>query len=656
MKRTRTPVAVLESASVHPRPVSPATWIALGALVLLLGALSLFLMGCDKIIGLTEHEPCGPGEVLVGEICQGRHPNHYVCACDCTGFGIGAGIRTAQTVNVRQDPAGTVLPQQAPNGAPGSIIGGPVQATLNGVDETWWQVDFATVNDGWVVQRFLTVVQGVSVLAKEIDVCVPPLLNGNLDGGHKPTVPEINDDCSTDGVARVESQLVAITGQQLPPQTQCTCGVQSDPLPWVAECDAPCSNPTGVCTVAGMDPPTPTPDPLPAVVFATTSVCEVTGEAEIHIPGEGVKFTAARGFVQLHGRPCLPGQACSVGISYQLSMDPISFPVRFHKDPKFIELGVSGASEPAIVNLVAAEGFPFFGLHVGQVPTGTTLNSIRGRRDGLISHLLNLNTVMVGRNGAPLQVAVDWTGKHCLIDGNIAQSGGSVEDDDGATQPIKVLMTVGGQFDLGSDKFSSRIVNQPPRAHAGPNQTVECTSPQGAPITLNASLTTDPDNNIAFFVWRHDSETGAHVTEPSFTPTLTTQQGLIEKTYHLRAVDRRFAADNASVKVRVVDTTPPHTIDCQAPAVIPKKDTPITFTAAAEDTCGASSVVVEFFECFKVTPEGRIKDNPSCQGSIQGNTLTIGNSAGADLIRWRLRAADGSANAALKTCEVSVSP
>ena len=82
----------------------------------------------------------------------------------------------------------------------------------------------------------------------------------------------------------------------------------------------------------------------------------------------------------------------------------------------------------------------------------------------------------------------------------------------------------------------------------------------------------------------------------------------------------------------------------------------MSFAAKTEDTCGTSGVVVESFECFKVSPEGRIKDNPSCKGSIQGGTLTIGNSAGADLIRWTIRGTDASNNATRKTCEVSVSP
>ena len=82
-------------------------------------------------------------------------------------------------------------------------------------------------------------------------------------------------------------------------------------------------------------------------------------------------------------------------------------------------------------------------------------------------------------------------------------------------------------------------------------------APQGAAVTLNATLSTDPDSNIAFFVWRRDSETGPLVTDPLFTPTITTQQPLGEKTYHLRVVDKRFAADGTFAKVQVIDSAPP---------------------------------------------------------------------------------------------------
>jgi hypothetical protein len=560
-------------------------------------------------------------------MCANGFPNHYVCQCDCTGFGVGAKIIVTNpggsTINVRDAPAGAVL-GQAPNGAQGVIIGGPVEKDLAGMSEVWWQVDFAGATvDGWVVQRLVSLIGPVNVVTdKNLDVCVAK-----------------DVDLIADCTDRVQPALLDLITTQVPPQTQCTCTKTTDILPYVDECNNTCDHPSGVCLLAGSDPATPTPDPLPAAVFATTSVCEVTGQAEIHV-GDEVKTPGVSGFVQIHGRPCLPGQPCSVGISYQVEIDPITFEVRFASDPTFVDLGVSGATEPAVVNLV-----PLGGLHVGQIPTAASLNTLRGRRSGSTT-----NIVTVQRNGAPLGIAIDWTGKHCLIDGEFVNTAGGGVVDGETTQPIRVLMTLGGQTDT-----LSRIVNQPPRPNAGADQTVECTSPQGALVKLDASLSTDPDSNIAFFVWRRDSETGPQVADPLFAPTLRTQQALGETTYHLRVVDGRLAADNTSVKVRVVDSTPP-ALDCQAPPVIPKQDTPIAFAATTEDTCGSSGVVVENFECFKIAPEGRIKDNPSCKGSIQGGTLTIGNSAGADLIRWTILATDASGNPARKTCEVSVSP
>ena len=619
----------LDSAFVPARPVSPSTWVALGVVVLALGALSLLLMGCDRVFGLQRLE-CPTGEVVVGDICEKRNPNHYACDCDCTGFGIDARIAVSnagQPINVRQDPAGTVV-GTAPNAAQGTIIGGPVQAPLNGVDETWWQVNFDNPTvDGWVAARFLTVVTGVSVLAKELDVCLPASFNANITDGADPSAAELNDDCSV----RVQSQFATITGQQLPPQTQCSCARQDDPKNWDASCDAPC--PSGVCLLAGSDPPQPTPDPLSAGVFSATTLCEVAGTAEMTVGGRSPKTQPhVSGFVQIHGRPC-PGQACQVGVSYQLEAGNIEFDsgTIFASDPKFVDLKLSGASEPGAVNLGVLLGF-----NIGGLPAGAALTSVEGRRSTETNR-----TVSVFRNTQAIALAVNWENGTCRLSGDL---GGAVqgEQNDG-TLNVSVGVALDGV-----------IRNQPPRANAGANQTVECSSPQGSPVTLNASLTTDPDNNVAFFAWRRGSENGEPVAPPSFTPTLTTIQPPGETTYHLRVADKRFAADTSSVKVKVLDTTAP-SISCNAPVAIGKLDPPTAFKAAAADTCGpAPAVVIDSFNCFKVSPYGRVKDNPSCQVTIQGDTLTIEKSGGVDLIQWSTRATDGAGNVGRKTCEVRI--
>ena len=609
----------VESAPTQPQ-MSLTTWCGLGALVLLLAGLSLFIIGCDVVFPLRDRPTCPAGTVLTSDgLCEDRKPNYYACECECTqGFSIGARIQNPAQLNVRSTPAGTIV-GAAPAGSQGTIIGGPVDAVLNGVNETWWQVDFDSGVDGFVVQSLIVVLQSGTLLTKDLSVCLPPQFNANLGTppfDHNPSPQELSDDCST----RVETAFAGLTGTQLPAGSSCTCQATTIPTEWVAECDAGCTDPSGVCLVAGSDPPEPTPAALSAALFAATSTCEVTGTAEVHIADE-VKNTAVTGVMQIHGRPCPEGAAdCLVGVSYQLKLADIEIPVRFHKNPKFVDLSVSGATEAAAVELA-----PFLGpLFVGQIPTGGSLNSARGRKTG------EKALVIVGRNGSPLDVAVDWVNKRCLINGSFVGGQGGVIDDDGNTVDLQLYLTAGGQTDA-----LSRMVNQPPVANAGPDQTIECTSPAGAPVSLSAAGTTDGDNNIAFYAWRRGAEDGAYLTAPSpGAVAVTTQQAIGETKYFLRVVDGRLAADNDVVSVKVVDTGAP-TLDCHAPVAIGKLDPPTSFKATAADTCGpAPTVSIASVDCFKVTPYGRVKDNPSCHFTLQGDTVTIDPTGGVDVVQW----------------------
>jgi hypothetical protein len=607
-------------------------------LVLLLGALALLLIGCAEIASIDPFDPpeCPPGEIRLEDgVCQKRAANHYVCECQCTkGFSIGARVVTAMQVAIRDTPGGQQIGQAAA-GTEGTLVDGPVQADLGNVTETWWLVDFDTETDGWVNQEQLTPNDPTPLLVKPLDVCLPPALNANLDGGQEPTPAQVEADCSTD---RVAVQFAAITKTELPAGSTCTCTATTAPTLWDASCDAGCTDPSGVCLLAGSDPPRPTPDPLSTSLFATSSVCEVLGEAQVHV-GDRVVSTAARGVLHIHGRPCLPGQTCQVGLSYQATFDDITIDGLFASDLRLVDLAVSGASQPLALDLRPfGERFPT--LHVGSLPSEATLNSGRGRISGNANHV-----VVVGSNAGPIDVAVDWVNKRCLIEGDFLAR---VEDEGGSIASIRIVLTGGG---LG--ETLSRIVNQPPRAAAGPDQTVECTAPETL-VTLSAARSTDADGNIAFHVWRRGSETGPHVATPSTSPTVTLLQLLGETTYALRVVDGRLAADTDSVKVSVVDTGPP-AIDCHAPASIDTHDAPVAFRATAADTCGpASAVVIERVECFKVHPRAGLKRNPSCKVAIQGDTLRIDRTRGVDLIRWSARATDGAGNVGRKTCEVLV--
>ena len=645
-------------AEVHP--VSPATWTAAAALVLILGALGLFLMGCETFFPL-EPPGCADGQLEVNGICVAKAANHYTCECQCTkGFAAGTRVSAVGLSIPVRDGAGGPLSGSQPGGSQGAITQDLGTTVVNGVTVQWWQVNFDTGVDGAVEQPHIAVLPTEIMTTSAVEICLPAEFNPNrAEFDHVPTSTEIGEDCSV----RVLPRFVESVEADLPPGSTCTCQATSVPTTWVNACDGDCPEPPGVCTVPADDSESPTPlgpaaaafsvqtvqtvepveaaQALPAAaLLGPTSTCEVTGSADLRL-GDEFKRTNVAGTLYIHGAPCPPGQPCSVGISYELRLDPISFSVRFHKDPKFVDLAILGASTAQGIALGPVLG-PLYG---GSVAAGATLNSVRGRREGKQEAV-----AMHGRNGGPLNFAVDWENKRCLLDGGFIGGTGGVEDDDGnVIADVEVHMTVGGQTDL-----LSQMVNQPPRANAGADQTLECTSPEGAPVTLNAGGSTDADGNIAFYVWRHGSSAGAQVAPPSPNPVVSVQNGLGQGTYHLRVVDSRLAAGTDTVNVTIADTTAP-TIDCHAPPVIPKHDQPISFKATAADTCSLTpTVVVESFECFKVSPEGRIKDNPSCKGSILGDTLTIGNSAGADLIRWTTLATDPAGNVARKICEVSV--
>ena len=642
-----------DSARAASHPVAPATWTAAVAVILLLGALAVFVMGCDKVLGL-DPPSCEKGQMIVGNTCVNKAANHYSCECQCTkGFATGTRIRAVGlSIPVRQSPGGPLL-GAAPGGSQGVIVGGPAQTTA----VTWWQVNFDTGVDGFVEQPHIEVLPTEIMTSSTLEICLPPHLNPNhASFDHAPSAGELETHCSE----RVLPRFVESVGQELPPGATCTCQTVNTPTTWVNACDGDCPDPPGVCTVPDDDGDSPTPLPpgsmvaalagqtaqtvetaqlLPAGLLGPTSICEVTGSADLRL-GDEFKRTNVTGILYIHGAQCPPGEPCSVGISYDLRLDPITFEVRFHSDPKFVDLAIVGASGPQAIEVGPVLG----SLYGGSVPAGATLNSARGRRSSKL-HAVALH----GRNGGPLNFAVDWEQKRCLLDGGFIGGTGGVVDDDGTViVDMTIRMTVGGQTDA-----LSQMVNQPPKANAGPDQTIECTSPEGAAVTLNAGGSTDADGNIAFYVWRQGSESGPHAALPSSSPVATVQNGLGQGTYHLRVVDGRLAAGTDTVNVTIADTTAP-TIDCHAPPVIPKQDQPMSFTATAADACSTPTVVVESFECFKVSPEGRIKDNPSCKGSIAGDTFIVGNSAGADLIRWTTLATDPAGNVARKICEVSV--
>ena len=636
----------LDRTSSAAPAISPATWCAFTLLVLFLGALSLAVIGCS----------------YTPPMAASKDQNYYACECDCPLFAIGAKIQTLQNVPIRDNhrgDAGVFL--DAPTGSTGTIIDGPVLDDFNGTQETWWRITWDDPNlqpfPGWVAEADpilgaqMTATTSSQVAAKDQKTCFPAAFNVNLDGGTAPTPADLDADCAATGRAGAAIVDVLNTKGPLPPGVQCTCHVSAnDSTQWASECDnidasqGACSVAASVCTVSGSDPAPPIPDPVEAGLLEPTTVCRVSGQVgSMTVGGHQPKhLPSIDGLVQLRGRPCpnnAPPGSCLVGLAYQLRADPIEFDSGsiFADDPRFVDLTIVGATAPNGVNL----GPNLVGGLISQ--PFTAVSSARARRSGSSKSM----TLVTSNddNKQNMALAVNWATKACILF-STAPLTTTVQDDDGTTLSVSVEFNVQGT-----------MINQPPLANAGADQTVECTSPAGAQVTLNGLASTDADNNIAYYIWRHDSEVGALVGNASASPAQKTPQGFGQKKYFLRVVDTNLTADTASVNVNVVDTTPP-VISCNAPATITPPDGPVAFTATATDTCGAASAVIERFTCFEVKPNGNIVDkSASCKVAINGATLRINQSGGVGTtIQWQVRATDAAGNVTQnpKTCQVFV--
>jgi hypothetical protein len=416
-----------------------------------------------------------------------------------------------------------------------------------------------------------------------LNVCMPEGLNPNLTDANgvnhpAPQPGQLQADCEG-RVQKTFGDLAMACGYP----AECDCDLTSDSERFNVSCNDPCNevplDPTcanfnpplgavGATNVAGDTPvcvvPLPLagsgggPSPIAAAMYGQQSECHVEGPATIEV-GDEEKTTPAQGIISLIGKPCPPAE-CSVGLTYGLTMDPVTFEVRFHSDPTFEDLASTGASAPNAA-FVDATG-------VGVVGAGQTDSSVRGRRD-------SDTRAFVLTNPDELAVFVGWDEHVCGLFGDLA---GTVAADEEGDQDLTAAVTVQGS-----------IVNEPPQANAGQDRLVECTSPAGATLLLDGRGSGDPEDNAVLFSWFRDSRVGPSV---GFGETVEVQQALGgPTTYVLRVIDAFGQADEDASAVAVLDTTAPELSLSVSPTVIwppNHKLVPVTVTVAAADVCDPS--------------------------------------------------------------------
>src|SRR5712691_4339909 len=104
----------------------------------------------------------------------------------------------------------------------------------------------------------------------------------------------------------------------------------------------------------------------------------------------------------------------------------------------------------------------------------------------------------------------------------------------------------------GVNQIFSRFsaTNQPPVANAGPNQNLPATGPGGTSVTLDGSLSSDPDGDALTFVWTE----GSTVVGNSAVVSLTVSMGV--HTYTLTVTDTAGLSSTATTHVTITNTPP----------------------------------------------------------------------------------------------------
>lgn len=134
--------------------------------------------------------------------------------------------------------------------------------------------------------------------------------------------------------------------------------------------------------------------------------------------------------------------------------------------------------------------------------------------------------------------------------------------------------------------------NQPLVANAGADQSVECTSQTGTPVTLDGSGSTDSDGDALTYTWRENSTI---IAGPTSSPTSTVTLNLGSHTIELTVDDGNGGTDTDEVIITVGDTTPPTlTVTLSPNSLWPPNHqlVDIQATVTVSDACDAKPTLV----------------------------------------------------------------
>ena len=511
---------------------------------------------------------------------------------------------------------------------------------------------------------------------QDLPICLPPALVPNR------SETDLANDC-TDRVAPTLSGLAAACGYP----SDCHCGLQANAasfsasLKWADSCDTTCTeeqvdvandcanfDPAHGLTTAtnapGNQPVCLANSPLSAEVFGRRTTCAVSGTAHVEV-GDESKNPHADGVVQFVGDPC-PGQSCPVGMQYELNIADVTFGNFFHSET-FHDLGGVGETGAGNEATLSPTGDGSFDRDAAGV-------SAQGRRGSQLNGLATAND-------DPVDVHVGWDepAPTCRVNGRLIGSvdpelkrcenagpdankiceddADCTQDDDCSDKVCNCVAQADADLSLSLD-VTGDILNQPPTADAGAEQTVECANTAVTNIVLDASGSSDPDANIALYSWRRGTRTGPEV---GFDPKSEVEQSLGSQTYVLRVIDDLAQADEAVTHVTVADTIPP-AVSCSVLTPLLKQTNhrlaDVGLASEAVDQCeGTLPVVVNVFADEDDNGTGDGNTSPDAAdidvGSLQLRGERKGNGDGRVYLIVT-EATDGSGNRGFGCCTVGV--
>jgi hypothetical protein len=180
----------------------------------------------------------------------------------------------------------------------------------------------------------------------------------------------------------------------------------------------------------------------------------------------------------------------------------------------------------------------------------------------------------------------------------------------------------------GSTTLTVVTPNEAPTANAGPDRTVDATSPAGAAVTLDGSASFDPEGTALRFTW-----TGPFGVATGATPTVTLPLGTSTVTL---TVDDGRATDTDTVAITVVRVAPPDVIidETTPQSVLDGLVNPLgcILLVGTTRTTLVMPNLVSIGNCLSVTDNANLSDVDLVVGGGIGGDLTItDNDAAADV-------------------------